>query len=170
MSLNWTCNASQIMTYLRIQAETHVSGLIFQCKICVKKCSGSTKLRYHMRNHHDGAVVRKRNLKSKPVNYPKMKTRGSRSMSLIEKKEDQAEQKEALKALMSRNSDGWKCLSCPKFYTTRAGLSYHAESHVSGLNYPCQYCDSKFAKRYKLTKHLKINHGLKNKKRWGRIP
>ena len=96
-----------------------------------------------------------------------MKTRGdgnAGSGSIIKKKEDQADQRKAVKALMGSDGEGWRCLSCSHFYTTKAGLRYHAESHVVGLNYPCQYCDNKFARRYKLTKHLKINHGLKNRR------
>ena len=31
-------------------------------------------------------------------------------------------QRAALKALMSEEADGWRCLSCGHFYTTKAGM------------------------------------------------
>ena len=169
----WRCGGcgkkSGNKAVLRFHAETHVSGLVFQCKICAKKYSGRTKLRYHLGKYHAKGVDREDNFKTTldQQNHPRMKTRGGGNVgpgSLIKKKEDHADQLRAVKSLMIQEKDGWRCGTCGNLYTTKAGLRYHAENHVTGVSYPCQYCGNKFGKRYKLAKHLKINHGMKNRR------
>ena len=122
----WRCRGcsktSKNKYLIGIHAEMHVTGLIYPCQICAKKCPSRSKLRYHMGKQHDGGVIRKKNITSTalPALHQKVvgegkARRNTRRGWKIEKKEDEADQKKAVKALMSEETDGWRCLSCSSF-------------------------------------------------------
>ena len=50
-----------------------------------------------------------------------------------------------------------RCIPCGKISSMVANARNHAETHIDGLNFPCQYCDKSFRSRDSLRKHLRKN-------------
>ena len=48
-----------------------------------------------------------------------------------------------------------RCIPCGKISSMVANARNHAETHIDGLNFPCQYCDKSFRSRNSLRKHLR---------------
>ena len=46
-----------------------------------------------------------------------------------------------------------RCIPCGKISSMVANARNHAETHIDGLNFPCQYCDKSFRSRDSLRKH-----------------
>ena len=46
-----------------------------------------------------------------------------------------------------------RCIPCGKISSMVANARNHAETHIDGLNFPCQYCDKSFRSRDYLRKH-----------------
>ena len=53
-----------------------------------------------------------------------------------------------------KNSDGfWQCRRCPKFSSKRCHIKEHFETHITGISFPCQYCDKICRSRKNLRDH-----------------
>ena len=50
-----------------------------------------------------------------------------------------------------------RCIPCGKISSMVANARNHAETHIDGLNFPCQYCDKSFRSRDSLRKHVRKN-------------
>ena len=50
-----------------------------------------------------------------------------------------------------------RCIPCGKISSMIANARNHAETHIDGLNFPCQYCDKSFRSRDSLRKHIRKN-------------
>ena len=60
-----------------------------------------------------------------------------------------------LEELFERQSDGnFCCTTCGKVSIRRSFALEHAETHVQGLEYPCQTCDKVFRSRGSIRKHV----------------
>ena len=67
--------------------------------------------------------------------------------------------------LMIRENGVWRCKQCNKTSHRRDDLRRHAETHVSGLSFACDYCSEYFITRARLYRHNVRNHNeTKNKK------
>ena len=48
-----------------------------------------------------------------------------------------------------------RCIPCGKISSMVANARNHAETHIDGLNFPCQYCDKSFRSRHILREHIR---------------
>ena len=65
-----------------------------------------------------------------------------------------------LKEMYERQPDGkfrFRCLSCGKMTRDNRDAMEHAETHIDGLSFPCQYCDKFFRSRSALRSHILKN-------------
>ena len=60
-----------------------------------------------------------------------------------------------IEQMMERIDGGRKrrCIPCGKISSMVANARNHAETHIDGLNFPCQLCDKSFRSRESLRKH-----------------
>ena len=83
-----------------------------------------------------------------------------------DRSEWQQQQKlQEVEELLIKENGGWKCKECGKIATARSSLRLHAETHVSGLSFPCNHCSKSFNTRGRLSRHRSENHQDKVKKR-----
>ena len=83
-----------------------------------------------------------------------------------DRSEWQQQQKlQEVEELLIKENGGWKCKECGKIATARSSLRLHAETHVSGLSFPCNHCSKSFNTRGRLGRHRSENHQDKVKKR-----
>ena len=61
-----------------------------------------------------------------------------------------------LEELFERQSDGkYCCRTCGKVSIRKTFAFEHAETHIDGLEYPCQFCDKSFRSRASIRMHSK---------------
>ena len=51
-----------------------------------------------------------------------------------------------------------KCIPCGKISRDMTQAREHAETHIDGLNFPCQHCDKSFRSRQTLRSHISKYH------------
>ena len=51
-----------------------------------------------------------------------------------------------------------KCIPCGKISRDMTHAREHAETHIEGLNFPCQHCDKPYRSRQTLRSHMIKNH------------
>ena len=74
---------------------------------------------------------------------------------------EQLDQK--LEEMYERQPDGkFMCHSCGKMTRFKRDAMEHAETHIDGLSFPCQYCDKSFRSRSALRSHILKNRCQKN--------
>ena len=55
---------------------------------------------------------------------------------------------------MEKQADGkWMCLTCGRIYQRKGHLKEHVETHIDGLEFPCQNCDKVLRTRNNLRSH-----------------
>ena len=57
-------------------------------------------------------------------------------------------------------SGNFTCHYCGKSFYKSGHVKEHVESHISGLSFPCTFCDSILRSRLSLRKHIQRNHHL----------
>ena len=68
-----------------------------------------------------------------------------------------------LEEMYERQPDGkFMCHSCGKMTRFKRDAMEHAETHIDGLSFPCQYCDKSFRSRNALRSHILKNRCQKN--------
>ena len=68
-----------------------------------------------------------------------------------------------LEEMYERQPDGkFMCHSCGKMTRFKRDAMEHAETHIDGLSFPCQYCDKSFRSRSALRSHILKNRCQKN--------
>ena len=83
-----------------------------------------------------------------------------------DRSEWQQQQKlQEVEELLIKENGGWKCKECGKIATARSSLRLHAETHVSGLSFPCNHCSRTFNTRGRLGRQRSENHQDNVKKR-----
>ena len=50
-----------------------------------------------------------------------------------------------------------RCIPCGKITRDTCNAREHAETHIDGLNFPCQYCEKTFRSRHSLRSHKCIS-------------
>ena len=57
------------------------------------------------------------------------------------------------------SNDGpiWQCVKCDKFSKNKGNLKKHVEIHITGLCFPCKFCDKTFKTRNVLNAHMHTN-------------
>ena len=74
---------------------------------------------------------------------------------------EQLDQK--LEEMYEKQPDGkFMCHSCGKMTRFKRDAMEHAETHIDGLSFPCQYCDKSFRSRSALRSHILKNRCQKN--------
>ena len=52
----------------------------------------------------------------------------------------------------------WICKTCGKRSVSKHNMRKHAEIHIDGLSFPCQYCDLSYKTRMSRDQHKKLKH------------
>ena len=126
-----------------LHAESHVSGMNFQCKLCTEKCP----TRYRLRSHHYKAH-------SKPPS--KMRISSKSSKSSVQQKELDGK----IKQLYALVDGSYVCLECGKTFQRPNHIFNHCETHLGNIN-ECKECKAQFKSRQTLKIHLKQKHNNK---------
>ena len=66
--------------------------------------------------------------------------------------------KEVEELLIKVESGLWTCKTCKKTDRSKSALRKHAETHITGLSFPCQDCTEIFTTRGRLAHHKHENH------------
>ena len=69
-----------------------------------------------------------------------------------------------VEALLEKQNDIWICKACDKSAVTKQALRNHAETHISGLTYDCDFCGKIFNRKNTLTMHKSNKHRKTGKK------
>ena len=59
--------------------------------------------------------------------------------------------------MIENTGDGWRkrrCIPCGKISRDMSDARHHAETHIDGLSFPCQYCSKTFRSRHALKVHI----------------
>ena len=149
----WKCRACQkeflSKGYLRTHVEIHVSGLSFPCDFCGETFKTRNRLGQHIfRDHKNEKRKRSNRFERKKVT----KTITKIKSNPLSKKLNEVE------ALIEKRNHIWICKVCEKSALTGSALRIHAESHVSGLSYPCQHCGKICSSRNSLSTHKSLKH------------
>ena len=68
--------------------------------------------------------------------------------------QDIEELDETIEEMMERVDGKWKCTRCGKMGKHKGTMREHIETHIDGLNFPCQFCDKTFRSRHVLRDHI----------------
>ena len=61
-----------------------------------------------------------------------------------------------IETMFERQPDGkFLCQPCGRISTKKCHAKEHAETHIEGLNFSCQYCDKSFRSRHILREHIR---------------
>ena len=61
-----------------------------------------------------------------------------------------------IETMFERQPDGkFFCQPCGRISTKKCHAKEHAETHIEGLNFSCQYCDKSFRSRHILREHIR---------------
>ena len=171
---------------LRNHVEIHVKGLSYQCKHCSKLCPNRVSLQNHLQNTH--RVAKEANMASKGNNFfsdykkkvdREQKTNRTETVNKVsnsgpihnienspdERFELHRQKLQEVDQLMIRGNGVWRCRHCDKTFKNKKHLRRHAETHVSGLSFPCDHCSEYFITRARLYRHNVRNHNETNNKK-----
>ena len=68
--------------------------------------------------------------------------------------QDIEELDETIEEMMEKVDGTWKCTRCGKMRKHKGTMREHIETHIDGLNFPCQFCDKTFRSRHVLRDHI----------------
>ena len=68
--------------------------------------------------------------------------------------QDIEELDETIEEMMEKVDGTWKCTRCGKMCKRKGTIREHIETHIDGLNFPCQFCDKTFRSRHVLRDHI----------------
>ena len=61
-----------------------------------------------------------------------------------------------IETMMEKQPDGkFLCQPCGRISTKKSNAKEHAETHIDGLNFPCQHCEKSFRSRPNLRDHVR---------------
>ena len=61
-------------------------------------------------------------------------------------------------ALIEKRDKFWTCTMCGFKSLNRSHLKEHAQNHIEGLEYPCNYCGKIMRSSYSFRKHIMNSH------------
>ena len=83
----------------------------------------------------------------------------SREKIISVQSSDVEELDQKIEDLMEKQSDGkYQCTTCGKISSQKSNAREHAETHIDGLSFPCQYCNKSFRSRKGLRYQHKCQH------------
>merc|ERR1712129_528390 len=62
---------------------------------------------------------------------------------------------EKVAELVEKADSGWSCKECPYKSVSGAHMREHAESHITGYSFDCNYCKKAFSKKRNLRHHTR---------------
>ena len=68
------------------------------------------------------------------------------------------EAKRAVDEIIIKDGDYWVCNVCNKSSKKNCDMRKHAEVHIEGLSFPCQWCEATFRSRKALVNHKQSKH------------
>ena len=71
---------------------------------------------------------------------------------------DNSEVEEKIEQLIERREGRHHCRSCDYSSPNRGHAKEHAELHIEGLSYSCQFCDKIFRLKHSLRCHVSSHH------------
>ena len=126
---------------VRMHAERHIEGLVFECQICDKSFRSRGSLACHK-------------LSTKHKLNKSQQEMGKGLMTIP----SHIEHKDAVEQMVEKQGDIWQCKYCGKTKKLRSQIRIHAESHIEGLLFECQLCGKSFESRGSLYCHKSNKH------------
>ena len=157
------CRTFRRRGQVRTNAEIHVSGLSFHCKLCSKIFTTRMRLASHKHLNHRGDI--KKTCIRKPETKQNIRRSTTETMTILVQNKQNNKKAEEVDNLLLRVGDLWKCKICDKTspYRKKSKLRDHAEIHVEGLSYQCQHCSRIFPTKRRLWEHnIKIHNNFKS--------